>query len=105
MFGGSVYSWSSGSEVTLWVMAGILFLSFGLTRAFNPLVDAQHQLYPTMFLRRPVMMMLQLAIFMSSVSLLVGQVIRVLETLAKARAKNPPRSQYTTYHASTNSLR
>ncbi|KAF6218596.1 hypothetical protein HO133_005947 [Letharia lupina] len=70
-FGGSLFSWSSASEIALWVVAGVLFLVFCLTQAFHPLVNAQHKLYPTIFLRRPVMVMLQLAVFMSSVSLLI----------------------------------
>lgn len=72
-FGGSLFSWKSASEIVLWVLAGVLFLVFGGTQAFHPLIDAQHKLYPTMFLRRPVVVMLQVAIFMSSVSLLVGK--------------------------------
>ncbi len=70
-FGGSLFSWASASEIVLWVLAGVLLLVFGGTQAFHPLIDAKHKLYPTMFLRRPVVVMLQLAIFMSSVSLLV----------------------------------
>ena len=89
-FGGSVFSWSSASEITLWVMAGVLFLVFGLSQAFHPLIDAQYKLYPTMFLRQPLMVMLQLSIFMSSVSLLVGHVFGVLECLLEALLNTVP---------------
>ena len=74
-FGGSVFSWRSASEITLWVIAGVLFLVFILTQTFNPLVDVEYKLYPTTFLRHPVMVMLQTAIFMSSASLLVSHII------------------------------
>lgn len=60
-------------------MAGALFIIFGLTQAVHPLVDAQYKLYPTLFLRRPVMIMLQMSIFMSSASLLVSHIDRKLE--------------------------
>ena len=59
------------SEIILWVVAGVLFLVFGATQAFHPMVDAKYKLYPTRFLRQPLMIILQLLIFMSSVSLLV----------------------------------
>ena len=62
-------------------MAGVLFLIFGMTQALHPLVDAQHKLYPTGFLRRPIMTMLQLLVFMSSVSLLVSPASYVLNCL------------------------
>ena len=83
-FGDSVFSWSSASEVTLWVMAGVLFLVFGLAQALHPLIDAQYKLYPTLFLRRPLIVILGLSMFMASVSLLVGHAIYVLERLHKA---------------------
>ncbi len=74
-FGGSVFSWSSASEIALWVIAGVLSLVFGLTQTFSPLVDVEYKLYPTTFLQRPVIVMLQIAIFMSSASLLVSHTI------------------------------
>ena len=70
-FGGSVFPWSSAGEIALWVLAGALLLMFGLTQWLHPLVNTRHILYPVAFFRRPVVLMLQLAIFMSSASLLV----------------------------------
>lgn len=71
-FGGTLFTWSSASEIVLWVMAGVLLIVFCLTQSFHPFVDSKNKLYPTMFLARPTLMMLQVAIFMSSVSLLVS---------------------------------
>lgn len=83
-FGGSVFLWNSASEIVLWIMTGVLFFIFGLTQAFHPLVDVQHKLYPTIFLQQPTMIMLQLSVFMSSVSLLVSHAISVLNGLRRA---------------------
>ena len=74
-FGDSVFSWRSASEIVLWVMTGVLFLAFILIQTFNPLVNEECKLYPTTFLRHPVLVMLQIAIFMSSASLLVSHII------------------------------
>ena len=71
-FGGTLFAWGSASEIVLWVMAGVLLLVFGTTQRLHPLVSAQHKLYPTVFLKNPTMVMLQVAIFMSSLSLLVS---------------------------------
>lgn len=71
-FGGSLYAWSSASEIVLWIMTGILFIVFVYTQAKHPFVTAQNKLYPTSFLRRPTLVMLQLLVFMAALSLLVG---------------------------------
>lgn len=71
-FGGTLYSWNLVSEIILWVDAGVLMLAFGFSEAFHPLVvDASQKLYPSRFLRQPVIMMLQCSTFMSVAGLLV----------------------------------
>lgn len=70
-FGGSLFAWNSSSEIVLWVIAGVLLVIFGITQQYHPWVVSEHKLYPTRFLKRPTMVMLEIAIFMSSLSLLV----------------------------------
>ncbi|KAI4159810.1 MAG: hypothetical protein LQ342_006321 [Letrouitia transgressa] len=65
-FGGTVYDWNSGPEITFWVLSGVLFIVFGFTQAYHPLVAAEHKLYPTHFLKRPVLVILQVMIFCAS---------------------------------------
>ncbi|KAJ5626420.1 hypothetical protein N7528_003847 [Penicillium herquei] len=50
-FGGSEYAWSSGSEVTLLVMTGVLFIVFVLVTIFHPGVLAENKLLPVGFMR------------------------------------------------------
>ena len=71
-FGGTLFAWDSASEIVLWVMVGVLLLVFGTTQRLHPLVSAQHKLYPTVFLKDSTTVMLQVAIFMSSLSLFIG---------------------------------
>ena len=70
-FGGTVYSWSYGGEISLWVITGVLLAAFAASQVFHPLVDVKDKLYATTFLRRPVIVTLQLAVFMASWALLV----------------------------------
>lgn len=71
-FGGTSYTWASANEIALWIAAGILLSSFALSQAFNPLIDTQYRLYPVKLLKYKATVLLQLAIFMSSVGLLVS---------------------------------
>ncbi|KAL9595947.1 MAG: hypothetical protein Q9219_006138 [cf. Caloplaca sp. 3 TL-2023] len=65
-FGGSLYDWDSGSEITLWVISGVLFVVFGLTQTFTPFISPEQKLYPSHFLRRPVLLNLQFQLFLAS---------------------------------------
>ncbi|KAL8791208.1 MAG: hypothetical protein Q9213_000165 [Squamulea squamosa] len=65
-FGGSLFAWNSGSEITLWVVSGVLFIMFGLTQAYSPFVAVENKLYPTHFFRRPVLLNLQFQLFLAS---------------------------------------
>lgn len=65
-FGGSVFAWNSASEIVLWVMMVVLFIVFGLTQHFTPFVDKRHKLYPTQYLRQPLLLNLQAQLFLSS---------------------------------------
>lgn len=70
-FGGSVYEWNSASEIVLWVLSGLLTIAFALTQFYHPFVSVAHKLYPTHFLRMPVMVMLQVLMVCAAVGLFV----------------------------------
>ena len=62
-FGGSVYAFKSGPEIVFWVMAGTLLIAMAFVTVYHPLVSKEHRLYPGHFLRRPVLVNLQLQLF------------------------------------------
>ncbi|KAL8993244.1 MAG: hypothetical protein Q9169_006495 [Polycauliona sp. 2 TL-2023] len=65
-FGGTYYEWKSGPEIALWILGGVFFVVFCLTQRYRPFVAAAHKLYPTHFLKRPVLIILQVMIFCAS---------------------------------------
>lgn len=71
-FGGTLYAWDSGSEIALWVMAGVLLIAMILVTIFHPFVSVENKLYPSHFLRQPVLLNLQLQMFLVSGVMLVS---------------------------------
>ncbi|KAB8069922.1 major facilitator superfamily domain-containing protein [Aspergillus leporis] len=65
-FGGTLYPWSSGNEITLWVVAGVLLIVCIAVAKFHPGVDKDNRLYPAHFLKRPILINLQLQMFLVS---------------------------------------
>ncbi|KAI4232034.1 MAG: hypothetical protein LQ349_005244 [Xanthoria aureola] len=65
-FGGTYYEWDSAPEITFWVLGGVFFVAFCFTQVYHPFVVAHHKLYPTHFLKRPVLVILQIMIFCAS---------------------------------------
>ncbi|KAL8752878.1 MAG: hypothetical protein Q9199_005439 [Rusavskia elegans] len=65
-FGGTYYEWNSGPEITFWVLGGVFFVAFCFTQVYHPFVLAPHKLYPTHFLKRPVLVILQVMMFCAS---------------------------------------
>lgn len=65
-FGGPVYSFESASEVTLWVMSGVLLVAFILATVLHPGVTAEQKLYPSHFVRQLELNILQLQIFLAA---------------------------------------
>jgi hypothetical protein len=45
-FGGVLYDWSSGSEIALFVVCGVLFIVFGLQQAFCVFTTREDRLFP-----------------------------------------------------------
>ncbi|KAH8890703.1 putative efflux pump antibiotic resistance protein [Thozetella sp. PMI_491] len=70
-FGGAVYAWNSGSEITLWVMTGVLFAAFVLVTLYHPLVPAANKLYPVHLARRLELNNLQYQLFSAFGCLLI----------------------------------
>ncbi|KAJ5986628.1 DNA repair protein RAD50 [Penicillium sp. IBT 35674x] len=50
-FGGTEYTWGSGSEIALLVMTGVLLVAFILVTIFHPGVSAEDKLLPVGFMR------------------------------------------------------
>jgi len=70
-FGGTLYSWHSGVEITFWTLSGILLVIAAFLLKFHPGVSKENQLWPAHFLKMPVVMNLQLQVFLSGGIILV----------------------------------
>ncbi|KAL4921166.1 putative MFS drug efflux transporter [Aspergillus aurantiobrunneus] len=51
-FGGVLWPWGSGQSIALFVMAGFLFILFGIQQTFFILCTEQNRLFPVHFLKR-----------------------------------------------------
>jgi hypothetical protein len=71
-FGGTTYAWTSGTEIALWTVTGIVLLITILLTIFHPGVSMENRLYPAHFLKRPILVNLQLQVFLVSGIMLVG---------------------------------
>jgi len=74
-FGGSFRAWDSASEIVLWTLAGVLFIVFGVSQWLTPFVAVENKLYPTHFLRKPILLNLQFQLFLASGILFVSLVL------------------------------
>ena len=75
-FGGSVFEWSSPAEIVFWVFSGVLLIVITALTVYHPLVAKKDRLYPGHFLRRPLIINLQIQIFLlSGVNLTVAYYI------------------------------
>lgn len=70
-FGGTQFKFSSGLEITLWVMSGVLLVVFILATFYHPGVSAENKLYPAHFLKRFELVILQYQIFLASGSMMI----------------------------------
>lgn len=69
-FGGLVYAYNSAVEIVLWTVAGLLLIVTILLLKFHPAVDKADRLYPAHFLKRPILMIMQIQVFLSSAIIL-----------------------------------
>ena len=49
-FGGAVYAWNSGTEIALFVVAGVLFLAFGVQQGLSLGTTKERRIFPVTFL-------------------------------------------------------
>lgn len=71
-FGGVVFSWNSGANIALWTITGAFLLACIAGLKFHPLVSKENRLYPAHFLKQPIVVNMQLQVFLSSGIILVG---------------------------------
>lgn len=72
-FGGTLYSWHSAAEIAFWTLSGVFLVAFMVLLKFHPGISKEHQLWPSHFLKMPVVMNMQLQIFLSGGIILVSQ--------------------------------
>ncbi|TVY16350.1 Efflux pump DEP3 [Lachnellula arida] len=63
-FGGTLFAWSSGSEITLWVMTFVLLIAFILITKYHPFVAAEHKLLPVQFMKTKDLIILPIQAFL-----------------------------------------
>jgi MFS family permease len=72
-FGGTVYPFNSGPEITLWTVSGVLLIVYILVTIHHPTVALEHRLYPIHLMKRLELNILQFAIFVAA-----GSMVRTL---------------------------
>ncbi|KAK7228106.1 hypothetical protein V2G26_000276 [Clonostachys chloroleuca] len=65
-FGGVVYPFSSGTMIALWSVTGVLLVVAVAVAKLHPGVSKENRLYPVHFLRRPILVLMQVQVFLSS---------------------------------------
>lgn len=71
-FGGVVYSFHSVTIIALWTVAGVLLVAFIVLLKIHPLVSKENRLYPLHFLKKWILINMQLQVFLSSGIVLVS---------------------------------
>lgn len=65
-FGGTVYPFTSGSEIALWTVSGVLLIVFITVTIYHPTVPTQNRLYPIHLMKRFELNVLQFALFLAA---------------------------------------
>lgn len=71
-FGGTVYAFSSGSFIALWVMTIALLISFILVTIYHPGVSSEDKLLPVQFMRTADLIILPIEAFLSAAAMFVA---------------------------------
>ncbi|RYP73829.1 hypothetical protein DL771_003407 [Monosporascus sp. 5C6A] len=72
-FGGTLYEWNSGSEITLWVMTFVLLIVFIFVTVYHhPLVPAKLRVMPVQFMRTKDLVILPLQAFLVAGSMMMS---------------------------------
>lgn len=72
-FGGTVYDWNSSTEITFWALTGVFLCLTIFCLVLHPGVSEENILWPMHFLKMPVVMNLQLEVFLCSGIVLVSR--------------------------------
>lgn len=56
--GGVLWSWTSGKEIALWVVFGVLLICFSVQQWKSFLTTPDHRIFPADFLKKPIMCIL-----------------------------------------------
>ncbi|KAK1597697.1 major facilitator superfamily transporter [Colletotrichum navitas] len=65
-FGGVVYPFRSATVIALWTVTGVLLIAFVVLLKLHPLVSKENRLYPLHFFKQPILINMQLQVFLSS---------------------------------------
>ncbi|RYP50673.1 hypothetical protein DL769_010922 [Monosporascus sp. CRB-8-3] len=71
-FGGTLYEWNSGSEITLWVMSFVLLIVFIFVTVYHPLVPAELRVMPVQFMRTKDLVIVPLQAFLVAGSMMMS---------------------------------
>lgn len=61
-FGGTLYPWSSPRVIVLFVLSGLLFITFGVQQGLAIFTTKERRIFPVEFLRSRTMIMLFMCI-------------------------------------------
>jgi hypothetical protein len=81
-FGGVIYPFNSGVVIALWAVTGVLLIAFIVMLKLHPLVTKENRLYPLHFFKQPILINMQLQVFLSSGIILVGQSLNSIGMIA-----------------------
>ncbi|UKZ66001.1 uncharacterized protein TrAtP1_007184 [Trichoderma atroviride] len=71
-FGGTLYEWNSGSEITLWVMTVVLLIAFIFVTIYHPFVPPEARMMPTQFMKNKDLFLLPLQAFLVAGSMMMS---------------------------------
>ncbi|KUI54174.1 hypothetical protein VP1G_01690 [Cytospora mali] len=71
-FGGTLYAWNSGSEITLWVMTVVLLIVVVLVTIYHPFVPPEGKMMPVQFIKTKDLFLLPLQSFLVAGSMMMS---------------------------------
>ncbi|KAG8164202.1 hypothetical protein KVR01_006120 [Diaporthe batatas] len=71
-FGGTLYAWDSGSEITLWVMTVVLLIAVIVVTIYHPFVSAEDKMMPVQFIKTKDLFLLPLQSFLVAGSMMMS---------------------------------
>lgn len=71
-FGGTLFAWDSGSEITLWAMTVVLLIAVVLVTIFHPFVPPEGRMMPVQFMKTKDLILLPLQAFLVAGSMMMS---------------------------------